>query len=98
MNPAKALARREAEFDPTCHLCVCVCVCVCVSACVGVCVYMCVYVRVCVLIQVEDGVMERLIEQLLQDVRDGRVLYVHCWGGHGRAGLMLSCVCACLCV
>jgi hypothetical protein len=39
---------------------------------------------------VEDTLMEALIETLLKDIGDGRVLYVHCWGGHGRAGTVVS--------
>ena len=33
-----------------------------------------------------------LVYSLAERVRAGEVLYVHCWGGKGRAGL----VCACL--
>jgi hypothetical protein len=37
----------------------------------------------------EDEVVETLVEALLEDVRAGRKLYVHCWGGHGRAGIIV---------
>lgn len=36
----------------------------------------------------DDEVLETLICDLVDDVKAGRVLYVHCWGGHGRAGLI----------
>jgi hypothetical protein len=37
-----------------------------------------------------DDVMEALVCDLIDDVKAGRVLYVHCWGGHGRAGLVAT--------
>ena len=36
----------------------------------------------------DDGIMETLIEELLSDICKGRVLYIHCWGGHGRTGVV----------
>jgi len=36
-----------------------------------------------------DDVMEALVCDLLDDVKAGRVLYVHCWGGHGRTGIVV---------
>jgi hypothetical protein len=33
-----------------------------------------------------DDLTEALICDLLDDVRAGRIIYVHCWGGHGRTG------------
>jgi hypothetical protein len=36
----------------------------------------------------EDDVMEALVCDLLDDVKAGRVIYVHCWGGHGRTGIV----------
>mmetsp|Transcript_14203 Transcript_14203/g.43585 ORF Transcript_14203/g.43585 Transcript_14203/m.43585 type:complete len:227 (+) Transcript_14203:122-802(+) len=36
--------------------------------------------------------LEKFVEHLAARVLQGEVLYVHCWGGKGRAGL----VCACL--
>jgi hypothetical protein len=37
----------------------------------------------------EDEVVETLVEALLVDIEEGRKLYVHCWGGHGRAGIIV---------
>lgn len=36
----------------------------------------------------EDDAMEALVCDLLDDVKAGRVLYIHCLGGHGRAGIV----------
>lgn len=36
-----------------------------------------------------DDVMEALICDLVDDVKAGKVLYVHCWGGHGRTGIVV---------
>merc|ERR1719272_1615103 len=36
-----------------------------------------------------DDVMEALVCDLLDDLKKGRVLYVHCWGGHGRTGIVV---------
>eukprot|EP00928_Gymnodinium_smaydae_P024328 TRINITY_DN19715_c0_g2_i1.p1 TRINITY_DN19715_c0_g2~~TRINITY_DN19715_c0_g2_i1.p1 ORF type:complete len:347 (-),score=43.18 TRINITY_DN19715_c0_g2_i1:98-1138(-) len=36
-----------------------------------------------------DEVMEDLTLQLVQDLNEGRILYVHCWGGHGRTGVVV---------
>jgi len=38
----------------------------------------------------EDDVLEALVCDLLDDIRGGRILYVHCWGGHGRAGIVVT--------
>lgn len=38
----------------------------------------------------DDDVMEALVCDLLDDIKAGRVLYVHCLGGHGRAGIVVS--------
>lgn len=38
----------------------------------------------------EDDVMEALVCDLLDDVKAGRVLYVHCLGGHGRTGIVVA--------
>lgn len=37
----------------------------------------------------DDDVMEALVCDLIDDVKAGRVLYVHCWGGHGRTGIVV---------
>ena len=37
-----------------------------------------------------------LVYALVDRVRAGEVLYVHCWGGKGRAGLVCACLLACL--
>ena len=37
-----------------------------------------------------------LVYSLVDRVRAGEVLYVHCWGGKGRAGLVCACLLACL--
>ena len=42
----------------------------------------------------EDEVVGALVDTLMQDLRDGRVMYVHCWGGHGRAGTVARFVCS----
>lgn len=44
----------------------------------------------------DDDVMEALVCDLLDDVRAGRVLYVHCWGGHGRTGIVVCLILAVL--
>jgi len=36
--------------------------------------------------------LERLVLHLADRVRQGEVLYVHCWGGKGRAGLVSACL------
>lgn len=36
----------------------------------------------------EDEFMEALVCDLLDDLKAGRVLYLHCWGGHGRTGIV----------
>jgi len=36
-----------------------------------------------------DDVTEQLVLDLVADVYAGRVLYVHCWGGHGRTGVVV---------
>lgn len=37
----------------------------------------------------EDDHVAELVEHVLRDIRAGRVPYVHCWGGHGRAGIIV---------
>lgn len=36
--------------------------------------------------------LEDLIEQLDQQVRSGHGVYVHCWGGRGRSGIIGACL------
>lgn len=43
-----------------------------------------------------DDLMEALVCDLLDDLKEGRVLYVHCWGGHGRAGIVVCLLLAAL--
>lgn len=38
----------------------------------------------------DDEVMEALLCDLLDDVKAGKVLYIHCLGGHGRTGIVVS--------
>jgi len=38
----------------------------------------------------DDDILEDLVCVLLDDVKAGRVLYVHCWGGHGRTGIVAA--------
>ena len=35
--------------------------------------------------------MLALVEQLKGFITDGQVVYMHCWGGRGRAGTIASC-------
>lgn len=42
----------------------------------------------------EKEALDRLLEDLEQRVRSGEKLYIHCWGGRGRAGLVASCLLA----
>lgn len=37
-----------------------------------------------------DDVTEALVCDLIDDLKAGRVLYVHCWGGHGRTGIIVA--------
>ena len=34
--------------------------------------------------------MHRLVEDCCERVLRGEVLYVHCWGGHGRTGVLAA--------
>jgi hypothetical protein len=40
--------------------------------------------------------LDTLINDLLKRVEDGEVLYIHCMGGKGRAGLVSACILGCL--
>jgi hypothetical protein len=35
--------------------------------------------------------MTRILDHIDDEVRDGRVVYVHCWGGVGRTGTVVGC-------
>ena len=37
----------------------------------------------------DDRVLE-LCRQLVADISRGEVIYLHCWGGHGRTGTVVS--------
>ena len=38
---------------------------------------------------IEDSCLLALVQELRKLVQDGSVLYVHCYGGHGRTGTVL---------
>lgn len=37
-----------------------------------------------------DGAISRLADDCCDRVRAGEKLYIHCWGGHGRTGTLVS--------
>lgn len=37
-----------------------------------------------------DSAMSRLADDCMERVLRGERLYVHCWGGHGRTGTLIS--------
>ncbi len=37
-----------------------------------------------------DSAISRLAEDCCDRVRSGEKLYIHCWGGHGRTGTLVS--------
>lgn len=39
---------------------------------------------------VDDGVSLKFAKKLVKAIYDGEVVYLHCWGGHGRAGVVAS--------
>lgn len=39
-----------------------------------------------------SGPIQHLLEQLLQALENDKVVYLHCWGGRGRAGLVGACL------
>lgn len=43
-----------------------------------------------------DADVMLLLEDLYARIQKGEVLYVHCWGGHGRAGTVAACLMAIL--
>ena len=38
--------------------------------------------------------LQKLLLQLLEQLNQGKTLYIHCWGGRGRAGLVGACLLA----
>eukprot|EP01039_Chlorochromonas_danica_P003487 gene3487-3820_t len=38
----------------------------------------------------DDSKVLRLAEELVADISRGQVIYIHCWGGHGRTGTVVS--------
>lgn len=37
----------------------------------------------------DDGRVLQLAKSLVQAISEGEVLYLHCWGGHGRTGTLV---------
>ena len=35
--------------------------------------------------------MRRVLDAIDKDIADGRTVYVHCWGGIGRTGMVIGC-------
>jgi len=42
----------------------------------------------------ENERVEEFVNELEKLVQEGEVLYVHCWGGHGRTGTIIACLLA----
>jgi protein-tyrosine phosphatase len=38
---------------------------------------------------VADEIVFNLAKDLVKAIHDGEVIYLHCWGGHGRTGIMV---------
>lgn len=38
----------------------------------------------------DDSKVLRLAEELVAEISRGQVIYIHCWGGHGRTGTVVS--------
>lgn len=38
----------------------------------------------------DDHTVLNLCKQLVEDIHRGEVIYLHCWGGHGRTGTVVS--------
>lgn len=38
----------------------------------------------------DDSTVLNLCKQLVVDISKGEVIYLHCWGGHGRTGTVVS--------
>lgn len=39
---------------------------------------------------VDDGAMLKLVEDVIGRLRRGEIVYVHCYGGHGRSGTLTA--------
>jgi len=39
----------------------------------------------------EDEVILNLVKNVYNWIQNGKLVYVHCWGGHGRTGTVVSC-------
>ena len=39
---------------------------------------------------IDDRTTLKLAKKLVKAIYDGEVVYLHCWGGHGRAGVIVS--------
>lgn len=39
-----------------------------------------------------DTDVSKVVNQIVQHITRGDVVYVHCWGGHGRSGVICACV------
>jgi protein-tyrosine phosphatase len=39
---------------------------------------------------IDDNTTLKLAKKLVKAIYDGEVVYLHCWGGHGRAGVIVS--------
>ena len=37
----------------------------------------------------DDSKVLALAQKLVKDISEGQVLYLHCWGGHGRTGTVV---------
>jgi len=38
---------------------------------------------------IADDIVFSLAKDLVKEIHDGEVIYLHCWGGHGRTGVMV---------
>ncbi len=38
----------------------------------------------------DDGTVLNLCKHLVEEISRGDVIYLHCWGGHGRTGTVVS--------
>ena len=39
---------------------------------------------------IDDNVTLNLAKKLVKAIYEGEIIYLHCWGGHGRAGVIAS--------
>jgi len=40
----------------------------------------------------DDEKLLRFVEELIERIRDGEKLYIHCWAGRGRTGIVVGCL------